>query len=69
MARHKLSFWDALIVQAARQSGCAQLLSEDMATGAVIAGVRIVNPFAAPPEAPSASRNRAAARGPAPKRR
>ena len=43
--RWGLSFYDALIVQAARQSGCAQLLTEDMSTGAVIAGVRLVNPF------------------------
>lgn len=44
--RWGLSFYDALIVQAARQSGCPQLVTEDMNTGAVIAGVRIVNPFA-----------------------
>jgi predicted nucleic acid-binding protein len=44
---HKLSFWDALILQAAHQSGCVQLLSEDLQTGASMAGVRIVNPFAA----------------------
>ena len=45
-ALHPISFWDALILQAARQSGCVQLLTEDMQTGAVIGGVRIVNPFA-----------------------
>lgn len=44
-ALHGLSFWDALIVQAARQGGCVQLLTEDMQAGASIAGVRIVNPF------------------------
>ena len=42
---HALSFYDALIVQAAAVSGCARLLSEDMQHGAVIAGVRIENPF------------------------
>ncbi len=42
---HKLSFWDAAIVQAARQSGCAQLLTEDMAGGTTLAGVRVINPF------------------------
>ena len=42
---HALSFYDALIVQAASVSGCARLLSEDMQHGAVIAGVRIENPF------------------------
>lgn len=45
---HTISFWDALILQAARQSGCVQLLSEDLQAGAVIGGVRIVNPFEAP---------------------
>lgn len=45
MVLHRLSFNDALIVEAAARSGCAQLLSEDMHDGAVIRGVRIVNPF------------------------
>lgn len=44
-ALHSISYWDALIVQAARQSGCAQLLTENLQAGAVIGGVRIVNPF------------------------
>jgi predicted nucleic acid-binding protein len=44
-ALHQVSFWDALILQAARQSGCVQLLTEDLQAGAVIGGVRIVNPF------------------------
>jgi predicted nucleic acid-binding protein len=46
-ALHSISFWDALILQAARQSGCVQLLTEDLQAGAVIGGVRIVNPFEA----------------------
>jgi predicted nucleic acid-binding protein len=46
-ALHQVSFWDALILQAARQSGCVQLLTEDLQTGAVLGGVRIVNPFEA----------------------
>lgn len=40
-----LSFYDALIMQAAITAGCTQLLTEDMQTGAVIGGVCIVNPF------------------------
>ncbi len=40
-----LSFYDALIVQAAIAGGCARLLSEDMQDGAVLGGVRIANPF------------------------
>jgi predicted nucleic acid-binding protein len=42
---HSLSFYDALVVQAAAASGCSRLLSEDMQHGAVIASVRIENPF------------------------
>ena len=42
---HSLSFYDALVVQAAIVSGCKCLLSEDMQHGATIGGVRIVNPF------------------------
>lgn len=41
-----LSFWDALIVQAARSVGAAVLFSEDFQSGAVIGGVKVVNPFA-----------------------
>ena len=47
---HQVSFWDALILQAARQSGCVQLLTEDLQAGAVIGGVRIVHPFEAVPK-------------------
>lgn len=43
-----LSFYDALIVQAAAASACQQLLTGDMQHGPLINGVRIVNPFAQP---------------------
>ena len=46
---HSLSFYDGVIVQAAQRSGCAELLSEDLQTGAVLGAMRIVNPFAAAP--------------------
>ena len=42
---HGLSFYDALIVQAAATSGCQRLLTEGMQHGAIIAGVRVENPF------------------------
>lgn len=42
---YSLSFWDAMIVQAAREASCTVLLSEDLQTNATISGVRIVNPF------------------------
>lgn len=44
---HQISFWDALIVHAARQSGATVLYSEDLHAGSVLGGVRIVNPFSA----------------------
>jgi predicted nucleic acid-binding protein len=42
----KISFWDAMIVQAARLAGAVVLYSEDMGHGSVIGGIRIRNPFA-----------------------
>jgi predicted nucleic acid-binding protein len=43
---HQLSFWDALVVEAARVAGAERLLTEDMQDGRVIEGVSIENPFA-----------------------
>lgn len=43
--RHKLSFWDALVVEAARRAGAARLMTEDLQDGRLIGGVRIENPF------------------------
>ena len=42
----KLAFFDAMIVASAQTAGCAVLLSEDLNTGEIMAGVRMVNPFA-----------------------
>lgn len=42
---HGFSFWDALILRAAKQSGCAVIFSENMQQEREIDGVRIVNPF------------------------
>jgi len=42
---HALSFWDALIVQMAQQSGCRVLYSEDMQHGQKLGELRIINPF------------------------
>ena len=47
--RYKLSFWDALIVAAARQSSCGFLLTEDMQSGQNLDGVVVVNPFRVDP--------------------
>jgi predicted nucleic acid-binding protein len=46
--RHKLAFWDALIIEAARRGGAKRLVSEDLQGGRRIAGLVIENPFAAP---------------------
>jgi predicted nucleic acid-binding protein len=43
--RHTLSFWDALIVEAARRAAATRLVSEDLQTGRRIAGLIIDNPF------------------------
>jgi predicted nucleic acid-binding protein len=42
---NKLSFWDALIVTAARIARCKILYSEDFNSGQIITGVKFVNPF------------------------
>lgn len=45
---HSVSFWDALVLQAASVAGCRVLLTEDLQHGQVLAGVRIENPFRSP---------------------
>jgi len=40
-----MSFWDAMIVHAAAESGCAVCWTEDLQDGQVLRGVRIRNPF------------------------
>jgi predicted nucleic acid-binding protein len=42
---HGFSFWDALVLRMAKQSGCRVLLTEDMQHGQEFDGVKIVNPF------------------------
>lgn len=44
-ARYRLSWWDSLVLAAAREQGCAVLLTEDLQDGAMIDGVRIRSPF------------------------
>ena len=43
--RHRLSWWDALIVAAAKAQCCATLYTEDLHHGALIEGVQVCNPF------------------------
>jgi predicted nucleic acid-binding protein len=40
-----ISYWDALIIEAARALGCAVVLSEDLSDGQDYAGVKVDNPF------------------------
>lgn len=44
-ASHRLSYWNAAIVAAARALGCREIYSEDMSHGRDIEGTVIVNPF------------------------
>ena len=41
----QVSFWNALILASAEQSGAAHLYSEDLNSGQTIAGVKIINPL------------------------
>jgi predicted nucleic acid-binding protein len=42
---HGFSFWDALVLRAAKQAGCTVLFSEDLQDARQIDGIRMVNPF------------------------
>jgi len=44
-SRWNISFWDALIVAAARASGASELVSEDLSHGQDYGGLRVLNPF------------------------
>jgi predicted nucleic acid-binding protein len=48
--RFALNYWDALMVAAAQQQGCAFLLTEDLQHDQRIDRLRIVNPFLLGPE-------------------
>ena len=39
------SYWVALFLATAAEAGCPAVLSEDMADGATLAGVTVINPF------------------------
>jgi len=47
--RYGISFWDALIVAAAKSSNCSFLLSEDFQSAFDFGGLRVINPFRAQP--------------------
>jgi predicted nucleic acid-binding protein len=56
---HPISFWDAMIVRCAQQSGCSVVLSEDMQNQREIDGLKIINPFQLRREAGRKVRRRA----------
>ena len=43
--RYGISFWDALLVQAAASSGAEVIYSEDLSDGQIYGGVRVINPL------------------------
>jgi predicted nucleic acid-binding protein len=43
--RYHLSFWDALIVAAAKSASCRFLLTEDLQSGQDFDGLLVINPF------------------------
>jgi len=55
-----ISYWDALIIAAARSAGCPRVLSEDLADGESYGAVRVENPFRPPPRQVSEQSSRAA---------
>ena len=44
--RHQMSYWDSLIWATAKLNGIANVLSEDFRDGALVEGVRFLNPLA-----------------------
>jgi predicted nucleic acid-binding protein len=43
--RYQLSFWDSLIVAAAKSASCCYLLTEDLQDGQSLDGLLVVSPF------------------------
>jgi predicted nucleic acid-binding protein len=43
--RHRISFWDALIICAAQMANAVVLYSEDLSHGQVYDSVKVINPF------------------------
>jgi predicted nucleic acid-binding protein len=43
--RYQISFWDALVLQAANASGAEVLYSEDLSDGQTYGSVRVINPL------------------------
>jgi predicted nucleic acid-binding protein len=46
--KYRISFWDALIIQAAESAGASILYSEDLSDGQRYGSVQVMNPFSGP---------------------
>jgi predicted nucleic acid-binding protein len=46
-AAGRASYWDALLLATAGEAGCVAILTEDLADGGELGGIRIHNPFGA----------------------
>jgi predicted nucleic acid-binding protein len=53
---HRLSSWDALIVQAALEGGCDTLFTEDLQSGRRFGTLEVVNPFTLQAQGPATLR-------------
>ena len=47
--RYQTRYWDSLIIAAAAQHGCTEIVSEDLNDGQLYEGVRVRNPFRVTP--------------------
>jgi predicted nucleic acid-binding protein len=48
--RYRISFWDAMIVAAAKAASCRYLLTESLQPGQALDGVMVISPFSKSPE-------------------
>lgn len=55
--RYQVSFWDALVIQAANAAGVSILYSEDLSDGQCYGGVTVSNPFRASGSTPDKGGN------------
>jgi predicted nucleic acid-binding protein len=47
--RYQLSFWDALIVAAAKSIGCRYVLTDDLQSNQDLDGILVISPFLTDP--------------------
>jgi len=53
--RHRLSWWDSMVVGAAQLQGCELMLTEDLQDGTVFGGVMVRSPFTLDVREPAAA--------------